>query len=101
MVPFSSSLTKHHVPKRVVGISLYTLLSALAGTINAASTAAIIIVVFIFVTPSFDFLNADNGSVGLLSSSQHTASPSMMQERERRRATASIKRPVRSLPGRL
>src|SRR6266404_2730842 len=38
------------------------------------------------------------------SSSQATASPSMMQERERRRASASTisgKRRVRSLPGRL
>src|SRR5262245_16205909 len=37
-------------------------------------------------------------------SSQHTASPSRMQERERRRAMASTmrtKREVRSLPGRL
>jgi hypothetical protein len=42
--------------------------------------------------------------VGMLSSPQATASPSMMQERERRRTSASTingKRRVRSLPGRL
>src|SRR5262249_43805847 len=42
--------------------------------------------------------------LGIPSSSQATASPSMMQERERKRAKASTikgKRDVRSLPGRL
>jgi hypothetical protein len=42
--------------------------------------------------------------LGTPSSPQHTASPSMMQERERRRARASTisgKRLVKSFPGRL